>query len=170
MGFVCFVLLCFVLFCFSVAGAGDIYCTTGSQYAGSAGIQLCCIVQATSQETIDDKFLSCFGFAVGSPRIVLFLRQVLLKVRQLLLGLRSLPNARHGAAADVLLLLAHTKTFAEPTNYATIVGDPVQVWFGLVGWFGEVCGVRVCFIRLGSLQQDRPPSDTVAIVRYNAKK
>ncbi|CAN0516660.1 unnamed protein product, partial [Scytosiphon promiscuus] len=31
------------------------------------------------------------------------------------------------AAADVLLLLAHTKTFAQPTQYATVVGHPVQV-------------------------------------------
>ena len=64
-------------------------------------------------------------FAARGPSLLGF--QVLLKVRQLLLGLRPLPNARHGAAADILLLLAHTKTFAVPMNYATVVGDPVQV-------------------------------------------
>ena len=51
----------------------------------------------------------------------------MLEVRVLLLSLKTLPNARHKAAADVLLLLAHTKTFAEPTRYATVIGDPVQV-------------------------------------------
>lgn len=63
----------------------------------------------------------------GSERMTAWGLQVLLKVRALLLTLRPLPNARHGAAADVLLLIAHTKTFAKPTRYATVRGDPVQV-------------------------------------------
>lgn len=90
--------------------------------------------------------------------VLTYCAQLLLKVRELLLELRPLPNARHGAAADVLLLLAHTKTFAIPTTYATVRGDPVQVGVRLSlilsvwvkgGWilerfiflFWEICGV-----------------------------
>jgi hypothetical protein len=56
-------------------------------------------------------------------------RDLLLAMRKKLLELQKLQTgkSRHLAAADMLLLLAHTESFVRPTDFQHVVSPPIDV-------------------------------------------